>query len=456
MVQPVATPQPKLTRPSFANAIDNPSALTKKGTALSLLLNAAAGASAGAAAASEGSPRTGYPSGLVGLNAGIMAPLRLRGARIAQQQQERAAEIENQLHQAQADLATSKAGRYQTEYVPGVGIVAIDPNTLKPTVIQPIGNGPDAADKLRDELGTKLQFAQQAGLSPDQQREFVFGIKPDGTKVSAADQEAKYLNIQQRINQGLPVSADERAFSKAFEKVKTMAGTASAQIRVEGLGEIRQIPVIDTANNNSLVYANANDINAANKATPGRFVPAGEGSKALNKTALVEDIRGNVQAVRQSLQNMPEFTSTMRAQIAVALKSRDPRSAVSSLISSEAAKSLTPEQQDYLVNTSLLIENAMAMRSVLGAGQGSEDLRSAITATIPGATTPTKGYALKQLDAFEQVLNRLERGIPQVPLANSGNASKPGSLKLRGSNGAANASGGFWSSVPGAVPLGGK
>jgi hypothetical protein len=194
---------------------------------------------------------------------------------------------------------------------------------------------------------------------------------------------------------------------------------AGATIRVEGFNQSRQYPVIDTQNNNQLTMVNSNDLNS----NPGRYAPAGEGGKALNKTALIEDIRGNVQAVRGSLQNMPEFSPTMRAQVAVALKSRDPKSAVSSLVGSEAAKTMTPEQQDYLINTALLVENAMAMRSVLGAGQGSEDLRSAITATIPGPTTPSKGYASKQLDAFEQVLNRLERGIPNVPLRNQGGKS---------------------------------
>ena len=37
-------------------------------------------------------------------------------------------------------------------------------------------------------------------------------------------------------------------------------------------------------------------------------------------------------------------------------------------------------------------------------------------ATIPGPATPNKAYASKQLDTFEKVLNRLERGVPKVPL----------------------------------------
>ena len=453
--------QPQPAQPTLAPKEDfrdayalHPERLTKGGQLRALIGDALAGAAEGAAASAQGNPHIGYPGIGAALGAGFEAPLRLRGSMAAQIQQQRAADLENELRAAQVDLATSKANRMIYHEVGGAGLIGIDPDG-KPHVIVPAGQGPDAGDKLRSELDAKAQLAQQYGLTPEQSREFVFGLKTDGTKVSAADQENKFLDIQSRINQKLPVSPAEQAFANAYQKMKTMGATSAAQIRVEGLGEIRQIPVIDTQNGNSLIYANANDINAANKATPGRFVPAGEGSKALSKTALIEDIRGNVQAVRQSLQNMPEFSPTMRAQVAVALKSRDPRSAISSLVGSEAAKSLTPQQQDYLINTSLLIENAMAMRSVLGAGQGSEDLRSAITATIPGPTTPTKGYASKQLDTFEQVLNRLERGVPQVPLANGG--GKPGSLKLKGGGaGASNSSGGFWSSVPGAVPLGGK
>jgi len=61
-----------------------------------------------------------------------------------------------------------------------------------------------------------------------------------------------------------------------------------------------------------------------------------------------------------------------------------------------------------------LTENAMAMRSVLGAGQGSEDLRNAIIRTLPGVMSPDKKYAQKQLDLFEKTLDRLKKGVPQM------------------------------------------
>ena len=65
----------------------------------------------------------------------------------------------------------------------------------------------------------------------------------------------------------------------------------------------------------------------------------------------------------------------------------------------------------------------MAMRSVLGAGQGSEGLKNAIVATLPGPRTPTREYAAKQLDAFERALDRLSRSIPKVKLGDMPNRS---------------------------------
>jgi hypothetical protein len=59
----------------------------------------------------------------------------------------------------------------------------------------------------------------------------------------------------------------------------------------------------------------------------------------------------------------------------------------------------------------------MAMRQVLGAGQGSDMLRESIKATVPSPGAFSKAYNLSQLKKFEQQVNRLQRGIPGVKLA---------------------------------------
>ncbi len=261
---------------------------------------------------------------------------------------------------------------------------------------------PDPAAKAKDVFqSTMSKIAGEGMLSPDS-----YSSLP---KMVAAIKGSK------------SISKPERQAALAYVATNTTpASQATNQlIRMEGLGQTREYPMLDTKNNNAPVMVTPAEINRAAKEEPGRYLAGGLGEKALNRTALIEDIRGNIQQTRDSLNAMPEFDRGTRLEIAYALRSRDPRGTMNAYLSGTAASRLTPEQQDYLINVTNLIENAMAMRSVLGAGQGSEDLRSAITAVIPNATTPTKEYGLKQLVKFENTLNRLERGVPQVPLRNN-------------------------------------
>lgn len=196
-------------------------------------------------------------------------------------------------------------------------------------------------------------------------------------------------------------------------------------LRGQSYGTTRQYSVLDTQNGNRPIYVSADELNDDRASGRNRYVASGPGTQALNKENLMEDIRGGIQQVRSALndKDMPEFTAGQRTKLAIAMRERDPRSAVSSLITSGALGQLDPKQEDYLIAHSILAEQAMAMRTVLGAGQGSQDLRAAITNTFPGPTTPSKAYGLKQLDAFEQTINRLERGIPNVPLKSMGNGN---------------------------------
>jgi hypothetical protein len=201
----------------------------------------------------------------------------------------------------------------------------------------------------------------------------------------------------------------------------------SAQARGESYAKARMVSMLDTQNGNSPVELSAADINrensdAAAQGRQPRYIPAGASQSALNKTALIEDIRGNIGQTRDALKGLKEdFPQSVRAKLAVALTDRDPRSAVSALISGELLGSLTEDQQSYVQSIAQLTENAMAMRSVLGAGQGSEELRQAIMNTIPNVLTPNRKYAMNQLQLFENTLNRLMRGVPQVPLRGGGN-----------------------------------
>jgi hypothetical protein len=203
---------------------------------------------------------------------------------------------------------------------------------------------------------------------------------------------------------------DKPRAESIIKQKAAMQGLTGAE-RGKGFGLWRTVQMLDTQQGNRPVTITVGQLTE----NPERYVSAGAGVPALNKATLLEDIRGAIGRTRTALQGMPEFSPTQASQIAIIMGSGDP-GMFRSFFQTGVGQTLTPEQQDYLIQLFQLRENAMAMRSVLGAGQGSDELRAAILRTVPGAATPSKQYAAKQLDAFEQTLDRLSRGIPNVPL----------------------------------------
>ena len=430
-------PQPKEVHPTFAQANTaggflSPE-LNTKGKILAGIIQATQGAAAGAAAAVPTNPHISPGLG-PSLAAGFQTPFiqqQQRNSLINEglAQQEKQAQIQNiPLNRLLlgADIQNKQSGTAKNfadaTAAQSKGQLDLAEAITKPFIktedgsMYQAGRNPDGTPSLTPvtNIGTTLPVSQDLANSvgrPDLAGKFLpaktisdlSGIVDKGQTITSAN--------------GRQIIVD-KVTKKQIADLGIATPVMSANIRTEGMGQMREYPMLDSKNSNSPMMMNSNDINAGNKSEPGRYQPAGTATAALSKTALIEDIRGNLAQVRQSLQNpkMPEFDAGTRAKMALALRSRDPGSAVQALVTGEAGKSLTPEQQEYLINQSLLTENAMAMRSVLGAGQGSDDLRSAVTATIPGITTFSKAYALKQADGFEKVLNRLEAGIPKVSL----------------------------------------
>ena len=268
----------------------------------------------------------------------------------------------------------------------------------------------DARMKLKALANSLLADSQQAedalknAQAEKAKREALYGTGPQGDYIAAHLQAQNLQPTPQNI-------------AKMQEQYNQETRIQPGVARMEILGNMREYPGSDP-NTLQPTYQTPNQIKAAQAAGGTGIMPGSIATGAMNKTALIEDIRGGAEQVRQSINGLSddEFSMKDRALIAGALKSRDPRSAVTQLIGGQFKGALSDKQQEYLINQANLVENAMAMRSVLGAGQGSEDLRQAIVNTIPGATTPNRKYAIQQLDTFEKTLSRLERGIPNVPL----------------------------------------
>lgn len=296
----------------------------------------------------------------------------------------------------------------------------------------------DSLDYFRSLLPKALQSGLQqewtpqadaimakAGLNPEQQ--FQAGkIKPQSE--TAIQNKEDFQNIIQKIAATLPIAAttDSRILGASIkastalsqdEKNKALAylaanptpataGTAGV-IRMEQLGATREYPVINKSTG-QLEMRSAADINSLK----GNFAPAGQGAAAMSKEAIFGDLHYNIDSARKALSALPSLDTGTRAALSYALRGTDPRSSIQTFLTGSLGTNMNPQQQEAVQSLALLAENAMTLRSVAGMGQGSDELRAAILNTIPSGKSPTKDYALGQLNRFEQVVKRLESGVP--------------------------------------------
>lgn len=349
------------------------------------------------------------------------------------------------------------------------------------TVVDLSGNPADGIKVLNDSLGTNYSVAKMPSFQMIKNGDEVVGVLDEGTMkldvmngMSASDAFKKNMAPVQlggssklvadylaknpnataqdvwklASDNSIPIKAiepiitelqkaqhdkdmnDRQIKAQAHSDEMQARGQAhSDQIQANSLAAMgaraRMYSVLDTQNGNRPIMATSEEI-ASN---PSRYLSGATGAKALGQTNLQEDIKGTVANVRKSLGSLDkDFTPAQAAQLSVAMRSSNPQSAVSNFYQSAVGSTLTLKQQEYIADLQQLTENAMAMRSVLGAGAGSDQVRQAIEATLPNATTPDRKTASMKLDKFEQTVNRLGRGIPKVdlnPMPGSVDTSRP-------------------------------
>lgn len=239
----------------------------------------------------------------------------------------------------------------------------------------------------------------------------IFTPKPDKANISA-EADDKFRKIAQAMEMKQPVAPEDMAWYKAYEKQKSIAAEAYGRTRVE-VALSQPVAVVDKTTGETTWITKkdlAYDINGARD----KFMAMGVGEKAKMKTAVMEDIQGASENTRKSLSRLDkDFSLEQRAQLAYLLKSNE-AGAFTKFMQSAVASTLTPAQVDYITDVVQLKENAYALRTVLGAGQGSDELRRAISDTIPGALSPNRQYALTQLDKFDGQLTRLKKAYFKI------------------------------------------
>jgi hypothetical protein len=204
------------------------------------------------------------------------------------------------------------------------------------------------------------------------------------------------------------ITANQNKFQQQEQLQKDrMNAYAETYARMRGL--VNEYSVIDRQSGEP-VMVNANTINA----NPGRYMAGSLGQQLKNRAGIFDEIGYTTNQFENALKGMTDadFKTIPRAQIALALKSRDPRSAMSEFMGSEVASTLSPSQVDYVTGLASLSESAMSLRTVAGMGQGSDTLRNAIVAMLPGPATPSIPYARRQMELFNGELNALRRATP--------------------------------------------
>ena len=204
------------------------------------------------------------------------------------------------------------------------------------------------------------------------------------------------------------IQSNQNKFDQLAQLQKDrMDAYASTYAKMRGL--VNEYNVIDRTTGEPIMV-NANTINA----NPGRYMAGSLGQQLKNREGIFDEIKYTSGQFDDALSHMTDqdFQALPRAQIALALKSRDPRSAMSEFMGSEVASTLSPAQVDYVTGLASLSESAMSLRTIAGMGQGSDTLRNAIVAMLPGPGTPSRAYARRQMNLFNGEVDQLHKPIP--------------------------------------------
>jgi len=158
---------------------------------------------------------------------------------------------------------------------------------------------------------------------------------------------------------------------------------------------------------------------AAKQAEAAGVAPAGEGVKAMSRQAQIADITNASQNVRAALKagGSTNFTPEQVAKLSLAMHEGDPN-VMRDEITSLAASGLSPQQQDLVTWLYQLQERALSLRNIAGMGQGSETTRMAILKALPAITSGNVDMATKQLDAFDNMVSNLEKGVAKTSASN--------------------------------------
>lgn len=214
--------------------------------------------------------------------------------------------------------------------------------------------------------------------------------------------QARGLHVTDLAQDGLWV------LDRAGNKVHQISEVSPAMARGEAYGANRPVQALD--NEGNAVYMKAGDAERTGAA------PLQAGSQIMSKQAQFKDIYsgiGNMRAAINGISQEPLGASTI-AKLTMASRETDPtvyHQAVDTILGTEQ---LSEPQKDFIIAMRQLEERALSLRNLAGMGNGSDQVRAAIRATLPSAKSGDVSMMRKQLDAVTNLVDNLHTGVPNI------------------------------------------
>jgi hypothetical protein len=272
----------------------------------------------------------------------------------------------------------------------------------------------------RQKQMTTEQLPQQFLLGSDEQG------KPYG-KGEEAQLRAAIAAAQSKVKDlsGQPEdSRDDQALTLWQTRLSHLNTSMAAINQTNDAQTDRQVKVAGArgvANNMSRVVDAVDDTGTLRPMTNAErlktgAVAAAPAMKAGSAQAQVNDIVTGSQAARKAVENVTPLSIAQVGELSQVMNhDSDPTVRHDMLNAFLNKNSLTEPQKDFVVALNQLNERALSLRNVAGMGQASDQMRSAIRATLPSAASGDKSLMLKQLDAFDQQVQQLRGGMAKVP-----------------------------------------
>ena len=282
---------------------------------------------------------------------------------------------------------------------------------------------PSASQDLQDKWTEATKIGQQQFPSdPQKAMEFARSLMPGGASVNQMvfPQLKKTTGLDPIITAQIGKPPDPSIYPKGEDDPIYKAKSKQWGVEAENIKN-RMVEARGLGYNMTRIGAYVDDDGNLITTTGGNamakgYTPAAPTFQLMSKNAQfqeMENASGKLRGAIEALQPGDAFTPDQVAKLSLASRAPDD-GAFHAIISNMASGTTNERQQDYLIWLGQMGERILSLRNIAGMGQGAQDLRAAIQATLPNLSSGSKEFALKRLDAVDNQIKLLHVGIGKL------------------------------------------